>query len=126
MQTDSALARAKKLYADKAIDQNDYETAVANQQSAEGALKAAREAVGDLRTHRGQIDQIVATPPGRSRAHREESRDGADHRAQCRPRPAGAAGQRARALFRRRRVRHVDDRERPRDGQRSTSRLVSP
>jgi cobalt-zinc-cadmium efflux system membrane fusion protein len=61
VQTDSALARAKKLYADKGIDQNDYETAVANQQSAEGALKAARDAVAIFGRTPAQIDRIVAT-----------------------------------------------------------------
>jgi len=60
VQTDSALARAKKLYADKAIDQNDYETAVANQQSAEGALRAARNAVAIFGRTPGEIDRIVA------------------------------------------------------------------
>jgi cobalt-zinc-cadmium efflux system membrane fusion protein len=60
-QTNSALARAKKLYADKAIDQNDYETAVANQQSAEGALEAARDAVAIFGRTPAQIDHIVAT-----------------------------------------------------------------
>jgi membrane fusion protein, heavy metal efflux system len=60
-QTNSALSRAKKLYADKAIDQNDYETAVANQQSAEGALKAARDAVAIFGRTPAQIDHIVAT-----------------------------------------------------------------
>ena len=61
VQTDSALARAKKLYADKAIDQNDYETAVANQQSAEGALRAARDAVAIFGRTSSEIDHIVAT-----------------------------------------------------------------
>jgi membrane fusion protein, heavy metal efflux system len=61
VQTNSALARAKKLYSDKAIDQNDYETAVANQQSAEGALRAARDAVAIFGRTVGQIDHIVAT-----------------------------------------------------------------
>ncbi len=61
VQTDSALARAKKLYADKAIDQNDYETAVANQQSAEGALKAARQAVEVFGRTPEQIDRIIAS-----------------------------------------------------------------
>jgi cobalt-zinc-cadmium efflux system membrane fusion protein len=60
VQTNSALARAKKLYADKAIDQNDYETAIANQQSAEGALRAARDAVAIFGRTPAQIDQIVA------------------------------------------------------------------
>lgn len=61
VQTDSALERAKKLYADKAIDQNDYETAVANQQSAEGALHAARDAVAIFGRTPAQIDRIIAT-----------------------------------------------------------------
>jgi cobalt-zinc-cadmium efflux system membrane fusion protein len=61
VQTNSALARAKQLYSDKAIDQNDYETAVANQQSAEGALKAARDAVAIFGRTPAQIDHIVAT-----------------------------------------------------------------
>jgi cobalt-zinc-cadmium efflux system membrane fusion protein len=61
VQTNSALARAKKLYADKAIDQNDYETAAANQQSAEGALKAARDAVAIFGRTPGEIDHIIAT-----------------------------------------------------------------
>lgn len=60
-QTNSALARANKLYSDKAIDQNDYETAVANQQSAEGALKAARDAVAIFGRTPAEIDHIVAT-----------------------------------------------------------------
>jgi cobalt-zinc-cadmium efflux system membrane fusion protein len=61
VQTNSALARAKKLYADKAIDQNDYETAVANQQSAEGALRAARDAIAIFGRSPREIDRIVAT-----------------------------------------------------------------
>jgi cobalt-zinc-cadmium efflux system membrane fusion protein len=60
-QTSSALARAKSLYAVKGIDQNDYETAVANQQSAEGALRAARNAVAIFGRTTEQIDRIVAT-----------------------------------------------------------------
>jgi len=60
-QTASALTRAKALYAVKGIDQNDYETAVANQQSAEGALHAAREALAVFGQTDAQIDRIVAT-----------------------------------------------------------------
>jgi cobalt-zinc-cadmium efflux system membrane fusion protein len=59
-QTNSALARAKKLYARQGIDQNDYETAVANQQTAEGALKAARNAVAVFGKTEAEIDRIVA------------------------------------------------------------------
>jgi membrane fusion protein, heavy metal efflux system len=60
-QTSSALNRAKRLYASQGIDQNDYETAVANQQSADGALRAARDAVAIFGKSEAQIDHIVAT-----------------------------------------------------------------
>jgi len=59
-QTTSALNRATKLYAAHGIDQNDYETAVANQQTAEGALKAARNAVAIFGRTAAEIDHIVA------------------------------------------------------------------
>jgi cobalt-zinc-cadmium efflux system membrane fusion protein len=60
-QTTSALERAKKLYAVQGIDQNDYETAVAARQTAEGALRAARNAVAIFGKTGAQIDRIVAT-----------------------------------------------------------------
>jgi cobalt-zinc-cadmium efflux system membrane fusion protein len=60
-QTTSALNRAKTLYAAKGIDQNDYEAAVAGQQSAEGALRAARHAVAIFGKTEVQIDRIVET-----------------------------------------------------------------
>jgi cobalt-zinc-cadmium efflux system membrane fusion protein len=60
-QTTSALERAKKLYAAKGIDQNDYETAVANQYTAEGALRAARHAVAIFGKSEAEIDQLVAS-----------------------------------------------------------------
>jgi cobalt-zinc-cadmium efflux system membrane fusion protein len=60
-QTTSALERAKKLYAAHGIDQNDYESAVANQQSAEGALRAARNAVAIFGKTDAEIDHIVAS-----------------------------------------------------------------
>ena len=59
-QTTSALQRASKLYAAHGIDQNDYETAVANQQTAEGALKAARNALAIFGRTAAEIDHIVA------------------------------------------------------------------
>ena len=59
-QTASALARAKVLYAARGIDQNDYEGAVANQQSAEGSLRAARHAVAIFGKTDADIDHIVA------------------------------------------------------------------
>lgn len=59
-QTTSALERAKKLYAVHGIDQNDYEAAVAALQTAEGALRAARNAVAIFGKTEAQIDHIVA------------------------------------------------------------------
>lgn len=59
-QTTSALQRAIPLYAAHGIDQNDYEAAVANQQTAEGALKAARSAVAVFGKTEKEIDLIVA------------------------------------------------------------------
>jgi membrane fusion protein, heavy metal efflux system len=59
-QTSSALDRATRLYAAHGIDQNDYETTVANQQTAEGALKAARNAVAIFGKTPAEIDRIVA------------------------------------------------------------------
>jgi membrane fusion protein, heavy metal efflux system len=59
-QTASALARAKALYTVKGIDQNDYETAVAAEQSAVGALRAARHAVAIFGKTEAEIDRIVA------------------------------------------------------------------
>jgi membrane fusion protein, heavy metal efflux system len=60
-QTTSALDRAKKLYAVQGIDQNDYESAIANQQTAEGALRAARNSVTIFGKTESEIDHIVAT-----------------------------------------------------------------
>jgi len=59
-QTTSALDRAKKLYPVQGISQNDYEQAVSDQQSADGALKAAREAVKVFGKTDAEIDRIVA------------------------------------------------------------------
>jgi membrane fusion protein, heavy metal efflux system len=59
-QTTSALQRATRLYAAHGIDQNDYETAVANQQTAEGALKAARNALAIFGKTAAEIERIVA------------------------------------------------------------------
>jgi membrane fusion protein, heavy metal efflux system len=60
-QTTSALERAQKLYAAKGLDQNDYETAVANQYTAEGALRAARHAVAIFGKSEVEIEQLVAS-----------------------------------------------------------------
>jgi cobalt-zinc-cadmium efflux system membrane fusion protein len=60
-QTASALKRARDLFAVKGIDQNDFETAVANEQSAQGALRAARNAVAIFGKSESEIDQIVSS-----------------------------------------------------------------
>src|SRR5258708_15496341 len=60
-QTASAWDRAKNLYAAHGIDQNDYEGAVAAQQTAQGALRAARNAVAIFGKTEAEIDRIVAT-----------------------------------------------------------------
>ena len=60
-QTTSALRRATRLYAAHGIDQNGYETAVANQHTAEGALRAERHAVAIFGKTQAEIDRIVAT-----------------------------------------------------------------
>jgi membrane fusion protein, heavy metal efflux system len=59
-QTNSALRRARQLYASHGIDQNDFETAVANQQTAEGALNAARRAVAIFGATERETDRIIA------------------------------------------------------------------
>jgi len=59
-QTGSALQRATKLYEAHGIDQNGYEAAVASQQSAEGALRAARNALAIFGRTPGEIDRIIA------------------------------------------------------------------
>jgi cobalt-zinc-cadmium efflux system membrane fusion protein len=58
-QTRSALLRAKKLYASKAIDQNDYEQAVAAEASADGAQKAAREALAIFGMTTAEVDDLI-------------------------------------------------------------------
>jgi len=54
------LARAKKLYETQGISQKDMEQAVSDQQSAEGALKAARNTVRLFGKTEAEVDQIVA------------------------------------------------------------------
>ena len=58
--TTKTLARAKKLYETQGISQKDLEQAISDQQSAEGALKAARNAVRLFGKTEAEVDQIVA------------------------------------------------------------------
>ena len=54
------LARLKELYATRAISQKDLEQAASDQQTAEGALRAARDAVRLFGKTETEIDQIIA------------------------------------------------------------------
>jgi cobalt-zinc-cadmium efflux system membrane fusion protein len=54
------LARQKALYAAKAAAQKDYEQAVSDQQTAEGALRAARDAVRVFGKTDAEMDHIIA------------------------------------------------------------------
>jgi cobalt-zinc-cadmium efflux system membrane fusion protein len=58
--TTSALKRAKGLYETRAIAQKDLEQATSDQQTAEGALKAARDNVRLFGKTEAEIDRIVA------------------------------------------------------------------
>ena len=59
--TTRTLARAKQLYALQGIAQKDLEQAVSDQQAAEGALKAARDAVRVFGKTEAEIDRVVAS-----------------------------------------------------------------
>ncbi len=58
--TTRALARARQLYETQGIAQKDLEQAVSEQQSAEGAFKAARNALHIFGKSEAEIDRIVA------------------------------------------------------------------
>lgn len=57
--TTSALHRAKELYTVQGLSQKDYEQAVSDQQAAEAAYKAARDAVRIFGKSEAEIDKIV-------------------------------------------------------------------
>ncbi len=61
--TTKELTRAKELYStnNNGISQRELEQATSDQQTAEGALKAARDAVRVFGKTEGEIDQMVAT-----------------------------------------------------------------
>jgi cobalt-zinc-cadmium efflux system membrane fusion protein len=58
--TTRALARLKLLYETKAVAQKDLEQAVSDQQTAEGAVRASRDAVRVFGKTEAEIDRIVA------------------------------------------------------------------
>ena len=59
--TTRALSRARQLYKLQGIAQKDLEQAVSDQQAAEGALKAARDAVRVFGKTEAEIDRFIAT-----------------------------------------------------------------
>ncbi len=58
--TNHVLERARKLYETQGIAQKDLQQAISDQQTAEGALKAARHAVSIFGKTEAEIDQIIA------------------------------------------------------------------
>jgi cobalt-zinc-cadmium efflux system membrane fusion protein len=59
--TTHALERAKQLYEVQGIAEKDLQQAISDQQTAEGTLKAARDAVGVFGKSQPEIDRIVRT-----------------------------------------------------------------
>jgi membrane fusion protein, heavy metal efflux system len=59
--TSHALERARQLYEVQGIAEKDLQQAVSDQQSAEGALKAARDAVAVFGKSQAQVDRMVKT-----------------------------------------------------------------
>jgi cobalt-zinc-cadmium efflux system membrane fusion protein len=59
--TSKALERARQLHELQGIADKDYEQTVSDQQTAEGALKAARDAVAVFGKSPGQIDHMLQT-----------------------------------------------------------------
>jgi cobalt-zinc-cadmium efflux system membrane fusion protein len=59
--TSHALARARDLYGVQGIAEKDLQQAVSDQQTAEGTLKAARDAVAVFGKSGAEIDRIVTT-----------------------------------------------------------------
>ena len=59
--TTFALERAKKLYTVDGIAEKDLQQAVSDQQAAEGALKAARDAVAVFGKSQSDIDRMIKT-----------------------------------------------------------------
>jgi membrane fusion protein, heavy metal efflux system len=59
--TSKELTRAKELDGNSGVSQREYEQAVSDQQTAEGALKAARDAVRVFGKTSAEIDQMIAS-----------------------------------------------------------------
>ncbi len=102
------LARLRDLFTTRAVSQRDVEQATSDEQTAEGNLRAARDAVRLFGKTDADIDRIVAAAQCRLDAGRAEPDRRPHHRAQRGAGPVRAAGQRAGALYGRRHRHHVD------------------
>ena len=111
------LARLKMLYETRAISQKDLEQAVSDQQTAEGALRAARDAVRMFGKTDAEIDRMIAERHVDPTLVVPSPISGRITARNAAPGPVRAAGQCARALLGRRHLDHVDARERRRERQ---------
>src|ERR1700720_1042240 len=59
--TTHVLTRAKQLYEVQGIAEKDLQQAISDQQTAEGALKAARDAVAVFGKSQAEVDRMVKT-----------------------------------------------------------------
>jgi cobalt-zinc-cadmium efflux system membrane fusion protein len=59
--TSHALARAEQLFAVEGMAEKDLQQAISDQQTAEGALKAARDAVAVFGKSEGEVERMVKT-----------------------------------------------------------------
>ena len=96
------LARLRELYKSLAVSQHDLEQGTSDQQTAEGNLRAARDAVRIFGKTDAEIDRIVADRLADPDVDRAKPNQRPDHGAQCRARIVRATGQPAGALHGRR------------------------
>ena len=106
--TTHVLERARQLSAVQGIAEKDLQQAVSDQQTAEAALNAARDAVAV----RSAVLADVAVPHHRSVPGRSESDHGPSHCAHGGPRRFRATGQLAGSLFRGGHLTDLDECER--------------
>ena len=108
-------ARQGSLHNQCGVPQRELEQATSDQQTAEGALKAARDAVRVFGKSEAEIDQIDRLAQDRSRTGRAQSNFRPDHIVRTRqPGLLVQPGNRAGALYGRRRFDQMDAGECPR------------
>ena len=106
--TTRTLTRARQLQETQGVAQKELEQAISDQQGAEGACKAARNALRLFGKTEAEIDHIVAQRRIRSHHGCHQPHNGQGHRPQRPARTLGAAGRHARALLGGRHLDHVD------------------